>query len=109
MPDRRTHRGPHPRDRALFSEQQLGTLREAAADYSWLLSRGYNGVSALKLVGDRFQLVQRQRMALERSSASKSASTARRARRLSPAELGGEAVVVDGFNCLITVEVALSG
>lgn len=109
MPDKRKHRGPHPRDRQLFSREQAARLREAASDYAWLLSRGYKDEAALKLVGDRFQLVQRQRVALARSCCSRDAARARLQRRLPLSGLCGRQVAVDGFNCLITAEVLLSG
>ncbi len=48
----------------------LPRLREAVADFSLLLTKGYAEKSALKLVGDRFSLTQRQRLAVMRSSCS---------------------------------------
>ncbi len=70
MPDKRKHRGAHPDDNRLFAEDQLPSLRTAVAEYSWLLTRGYAEESALKLVGDRYDLTARQRMAVWRSSCS---------------------------------------
>lgn len=109
MPDTRTHRGPHPRDRQLFAAECLARLREAMADYCWLLTRGYGGDGALKLVGDHFQLAERQRVALKRGGCSALAAERRRARRVELDELTGQRLGIDGFNCLITVEAALSG
>lgn len=109
MPDTRAHRGPHPKDRVWFAPEQLDSLREAHRDYAWLLSRDYSAEAALKLVGDRFQLTARQRMALARSACSESAAARRRAKRIELSNLKGRAVAVDGFNCLITLEAALSG
>ena len=63
MPDRRKHRGPHPEDARLFAPEVWPLLREATADLCWLLSRGYADKSALRLVGDRYELVARQRAA----------------------------------------------
>ena len=63
MPDRRLHRGPHPDDARLFDGAALGQLRAAAADFCWLLDHGYPHESTLKLVGDRYDLVARQRTA----------------------------------------------
>ena len=109
MPDTRTHRGPHPSDPKLFAPDVLPQLREAMAEYCWLLTRGYSSDAALKLVGDHFQLAARQRMALVRGGCSKLASVRRRAQRVELDALRGRRVAVDGFNCLITVEAALSG
>jgi hypothetical protein len=84
-------------------------LREAVAHLSWLLTRNYAFASALKLVGDRFQLTQRQRVAVIRSSCSDQAVTDRKNKMLDPGELGGQAMQIDGFNLLTTIEAALSG
>jgi hypothetical protein len=111
MPDRRQHRGRHPADEALFAESALPRLRTAVSELSWLLTRGYSDTAALKLVGDRHRLVLRQRHAVVRCACTDEAAERRPRRRLSlgPDELAGKRVAVDGFNCLITVEAALSG
>jgi hypothetical protein len=109
VPDRRRHRGAHPRDRELFAEAALPALRSATLDYCWLSSRGYSADAALALVGDRYQLLARQRMAVARISCSNAALVARRSRRLAPEQLRGAALRVDGFNVCITLEAALSG
>ncbi len=72
MPDRRAHRGPHPEDAELFSPDNLTRLREATSDLCWLASRGYAEVSSLKLVGDRYHLTARQRLAVARGACSDS-------------------------------------
>jgi hypothetical protein len=84
-------------------------MRQAVADLSWLLGRGYAEPSALKLVGDRHVLAQRQRMAVRRCACSDEARSRRSARRVSPAELRGRWLLIDGFNVLTTVEAALGG
>lgn len=109
MPDHRRHRGAHPRDRELFSEASLPALRRAVEDYSWLQTRGYAGASALGLVGDRYQLTLRQRVAVSRVACSDEAVVRRRSRRVSASALEGQALAIDGFNACITLEVALSG
>ena len=109
VPDRRTLRGAHPKDRECFSPAAVETLRRAVDDLSWLLGRGYSAKAALKLVGDRHALRDRQRKALQRCAASDEDCARRRGNRLAPAELEGEPLVVDGYNVLLTVEAALSG
>ena len=109
MPDKRTHRGPHPDDALLFAEEQLPRLRAAMADYAMLLSKGYAQPSSLKLVGDRFDLTQRQRLALMRSACSDLQKAARKSRMLTINQLAGERIAIDGYNVLITIESALSG
>lgn len=102
------HRGRHPGDDRLFSAQELPALRAATDDLSWLLSRGYAELSALKLVGDRHELTVRQRQAVGRSACSDAERRARQSRRLTRAEIGGQPLAIDGLNCLITIESALS-
>lgn len=109
MPDKRTHRGAHPEDRKLFAGTEVPRLRRAVADLSWLLGRGYSDVSALKLVGDRYSLRQRQRVAVMRCACSDSAARDRLRRRCEPHEVRGQPIQLDGYNVLTTVETALAG
>ena len=109
MPDTRSHRGLAPEDARLFAREQLPALRAATRDLSWLLERGYQPTSALKLTGDRHALTARQRAAVSRCACADSRAR-ERARRLQPtAALAGRALQIDGFNVLTTLEVALSG
>lgn len=107
-PDTRVHRGPHPADSELFGPNQLPELRCAVSELSWLLSRGYQIASSLKLVGDRHRLRERQRLAVSRSSCSKQDREKRRDHCVSVDQLRDAEVIIDGFNLLITVEAALS-
>ena len=106
MPDSRSHRGPHPQDARLFAPAWHDRLREATADLGWLLGRGYADKAALALVGNRFQLHERQRRAVYRAACPAELAAARRASRVPPT---GRDVVVDGFNVLVSMEAALSG
>jgi hypothetical protein len=109
LPDSRTHRGPHPEDARLFAPSAWPSLRHAAADLCWLLSRDYPAPSALKLVGDRYQLAVRQRAAIARCACSDASRAQREARRVGAERLAGQALWLDGYNVLTTVEVALGG
>jgi hypothetical protein len=109
MADTRKHRGPHPEDRELFRAAFWPDLRSAVGHLSWLLTRGYAPPSSLKLVGDRFRLTERQRLAVLRSSCSDQCRQRRQAGRIDPADLSGDPVDIDGFNLLTTVEAALAG
>ena len=109
MPDKRTHRGPHPTDAKLFAPAAVPNLAAARADYSLLLTKGYAEISSLKLVGDRFSLTQRQRLAIMRSACSDQQLASRRQRCVPIENLAGQAITVDGYNVLITVEAAMSG
>ena len=109
MPDSRSHRGPHPEDEALFAPPAWPRLQGAVGDYSWLLSRGYGQTSAIKVVGDRHELNQRQRIAVMRSSCSDQALRGRQGRHV-PLSVSAETPLhIDGFNLLTTIEVALGG
>ena len=109
MPDRRIHRGPHPADAKLFADSKIGDLRSALADFSLLLTKGYADKSALKLVGDRFSLTERQRLAIMRSACSDQKLQSRKQREVKISDLAGQSIVIDGYNVLITIEAAMSG
>lgn len=103
------HRGPHPADEELFSLSQLPRLAAATDDLSWLLGRGYAAPSSIKLVGDRYSLVTRQRVAVGRCACASEAASARRARQVAPVALRGEELWIDGYNVLTSVEAAMAG
>lgn len=109
MPDRRKHRGAHPGDPELFATRHHAALKAATDDLSWLLGRGYSEIAAVKLVGDRFALAARQRLAVRRAACSEAQRNDRTARRVPMSALRGHELWIDGFNVMITVESALSG
>ena len=65
-------------------------------------------IEALKLVGDRFDLTQRQRTAVMRCACSDESLAARRGREVGREEMEGGRLVLDGYNVLTTIE-ALDG
>ncbi len=103
------HRGSDPEDERAFDSAAWPALRAGVADLSWLLSRGYAPSSALKLVGDRWSLTARQRMAVLRSSCSNAARDRRRRHEIGIDALRGQPLWIDGFNLLTTIEAALGG
>ncbi|MDR3404448.1 MAG: DUF434 domain-containing protein [Chthoniobacter sp.] len=112
MPDQRAHRGPNPKDAEAFAPEMLPRLREACTDLSWLLSHGYAGKSAATLVGDRYALTERQRIAVRRCACSDEQLRDRRHRQVilttTGGELAGTLLEIDGYNALTTVEAALA-
>src|SRR5258706_5117684 len=108
MPDMRKRRGPLPDDRKLFAAEHLSVLRTATAELSWLLTRAYSLKGALKLVGDRYTLTDRQRLAVSRAACSDQSKERRAVSVVQAEEIPGEDLIVDGFNLIITVEAALS-
>jgi hypothetical protein len=109
LPDKRSHRGPHPSDAKLFAPEIIPQLRHAAEDFSLLLTKGYADKSALKLVGDKFSLTKRQRLAVMRSSCSDQQLESRNNRRIDVKNLADKSIAIDGYNLLITIEAAMSG
>lgn len=102
-------RGPSPEDATLFAPAALALLRTAQEEAAWLLGRGYPMPTVIRTVGDHHQLHARQRLAVQRSTCSPAARTAR-ADRVVPAEaLRRRHLEIDGFNLLVTLEVALAG
>lgn len=85
-------------------------MRTATKELAWLLNRGYKIASALALVGNRHALRTRQRLAIQRAACTDAERDARAARRLADASgLDGRVALLDGFNCIIALEAALSG
>jgi hypothetical protein len=109
MPDKRTHRGPHPSDEKLFAPGVIPDLRSAMGDFSLLLTKSYADKSALKLVGDKFSLTERQRLAIMRSACSDQQLVSRNRSRVELKELANQSIAIDGYNLLITIEATMSG
>lgn len=109
LPSKKTRRGFDPGDLKDFSGEALRKLSLAQEEVQWLLGRGYKAGPAAEFVGSHYQLSSRQRMALQRASS----STLQQQKRLSsmlPFEAARDGCLyVDGFNLIITLEVALSG
>ena len=102
------HRGSAPGDERFFSEASLLLLRTAQSEIAWLLERGYPMEAAVSFVCNHHQLSSRQRLALLRSTCRASACTSRRSRMLPLERLSDGPLHIDGFNLIITLEVALS-
>ncbi len=103
------HRALWPNDARLFSSDRLPLIRRAVSDLSVLLTRGYPVESALKLVGDHYQLRRRQRLVVRRAACSDAARDSRAQRCCMPDQVLEQAIAIDGFNLLITVESLLGG
>ncbi len=100
-------RGYAPTDGKEFVEQ-IRKLRSAGEDLYYLLNRGYPIKSASLFIGNHYLLSERQRMALVRSVSPEDRLLDRRRREKH--RLGeGALVYIDGFNTVISLEVAFSG
>jgi len=104
-----THRGAASEDHRLFATEQLPSLRAAAADFCWLLDRDYAPNSALELVGNRYSLAARQRMAISRYACSAGDAQRRAKGCIDLSQARGRELWLDGYNVLTLIESALSG
>ena len=99
-------RGYVPKDTVEFGPKAADKLNAAAQELVYLMDRGYDTKSASTFVGNHHLLSERQRLALARITSPRAALAERERKRLREAP---EALVLDGFNTIITLEVALSG
>lgn len=81
-------------------------LPEAAADFRFLLARGYPRKAALGLVGNRYGLDETARRLLHRGVFAPEVAAARRAKLRRLRELPGQPLALDGHNVLITLSCA---
>ncbi len=91
------------------SRIRMELLRPAARDYRFLLARNYSRKSALTFVGNHYQLSSTERNILYRSVFPRAVAKMRRAKMVSADGLKGRILLVDGHNCLITLENAMRG
>ena len=99
-------RGYVPKDTVEFGPKAIEKLSAAAQELVFLMERGYDTKSASTFVGNHHLLSERQRLALARIVSTASAVQARKQKELLQAP---DSLVLDGFNAIITLEVALSG
>lgn len=101
-------RGYAPDDKTEFGSGAVPTLHKAAQNLYYLLNQGYPIKGAAVFVGNHYLLSERQRTALVRAVSSKESIAVRKDKELRELPQGG-VVYIDGFNTIITLEVALSG
>lgn len=101
-------RGYSPDDDKEFGSQAIEMLRRAGCDLGYLLNRGYHMKGASVFVGNHYLLSERQRLALVRAVSADRSIEMRKAKEVA-AIPEGCTVNIDGFNTVITLEVALSG
>ncbi|MDD2902550.1 MAG: DUF434 domain-containing protein [Syntrophales bacterium] len=93
----------------IISASELLLIKEAAADFRYLLARGYPRRGALALAGNRYQLAHTARQLLHRGVFAPDAAQARRAKLRHLRDLAGQPLGIDGHNVLITLECGLRG
>lgn len=111
-------RGAARGDAREFDGPGLEKLRRAAEHVRYLINEGYDKKGASAFVGNHFLLSKRQRLALMRSEATDEQTAGRKAKEIAgPGEeagisspvLAGRVMKIDGFNTIITLEIALCG
>ncbi|MDF2506083.1 DUF434 domain-containing protein [Clostridium sp.] len=101
-------RGTDPQDDRWFSKEAILKLQKAQEELEWLLNRGYNNKSLMNMIGNHYQFSVRQRNALTRSTSSKEKRNNRKEKCVTLASCKNNCIYIDGFNLIITLEVALS-
>jgi len=94
------------KDSMEFGDAAKAKLVSASQELKFLLDHGYDIKSASTFIGNHHLLSERQRMALARITSSDESLRIRADKELSSAP---EELVIDGFNTIVTLEVALSG
>lgn len=100
-------RGGGVNDEKEFSGESNKRLKKAAEHIRYLVNEGYAIKGASVFVGNHFLLSERQRLALVRSISSDEKLHLRKAKECMAEELNGRTVHIDGFNTIITLEIAL--
>lgn len=100
-------RGFYPNDKVEFSEIFVNKLLKAGRDLQYLLNQGYKIKGASTFVGNHYLLSERQRLALVRGVSSEENIKLRKMKEIVNIPQGS-VVHIDGYNTIITLEVALS-
>ena len=109
MSTKNVKRGFDPDDTKIFSKESIAELKIAQEEIQWLLDRGYKMKQIIEFIGNHYLLSVRARTALQRTTSSTSDYEKRRATML-PFECAKDGCLnIDGFNIIITLEVAISG
>ncbi|GAB4338608.1 MAG: DUF434 domain-containing protein [Flammeovirgaceae bacterium] len=93
-------------DFQIFNKSKIPILKEALSDLAFLINKNYSLNASLKLVGDRYELVDRQRAAIMRCVSTIQYQNNTSQKELLVSDLQGKDVAIDGFNLLIVLECA---
>ena len=91
-----------------FSPSAVEILHKAGEELFYLLNRGYPIKPSSVFVGNHYLLSERQRLALVRAVSPEKSIIQRKQKEISVDALEGREVHIDGFNIIITLEVAFS-
>lgn len=101
-------RGYHKEDEHEFGGEEKANLEKAAYELYFLLNQGYHIKQAATFIGNHYMFSERQRLALVRTISSYEDCGNRLCKQTMKLD-DVYTVHVDGFNTIITLEVALSG
>ena len=101
-------RGFDINDKKWFSNKEIIKLSKAKEEIEWLINRDYKIDSVVNFVGDRYQFSLRQRNALKRATCTEGKKLLRKSKLLDVNKINEDTIYIDGFNLIITLEVALS-
>jgi len=100
-------RGFCPTDEKEFGSESIDKLLKAGQDLKYLLNQEYGIKGASTFVGNHYLLSERQRLALARAISPNESIEKRKNKEVREIP-EGSVVNIDGFNTIITLEVALS-
>lgn len=103
-----TRRGYDENDKKWFSNKELIKLKKAKEEVEWLINRDYKIDNVVNFVCNRYQFSNRQRDCIQRIVCSDEKKEIRKNKELSIDKISEGPIYIDGFNTIITIEVALS-
>lgn len=103
-----TRRGYDENDKKWFSNKELIKLKKAKEEVEWLINRDYKIDNVVNFVCNRYQFSNRQRDCIKRIVCSDEKKKIRKNKELSIDKISEGPIYIDGFNTIITIEVALS-
>ena len=107
--EKQVKRGFVPTDAREFGESSLKKLKKASEEIYFLINRGYAMKNATTFIGNHHLLSERQRIALARVISPENNIKLRKDKELSDSDVTGKTLYIDGFNTIITLEIAFSG
>jgi hypothetical protein len=108
MSTKNVKRGFDPDDEKIFSNENIAKLKIVQEEIQWLLDRGYKMKQVIEFTGNHYLLSSRARTALQRTTSS-TADYEKRILTMLPFECAKDGCLnIDGFNLIITLEVAMS-
>jgi hypothetical protein len=109
MSTKNVRRGYDPDDEKIFSNENIEKLKIVQEEIQWLLDRGYKMKQVIEFTGNHYLLSSRARTALQRTTSSMADYEKRKSTMLLLECAKDGCLNIDGFNLIITLEVAMSG